>query len=391
MPVLPEILAFHPDLTAWRRDIHAHPELGFEEERTSELVATRLREFGIEVTRRVGRTGVVGTLRAGSGKRAIGLRADMDALPMEERNGFAHRSRNSGRMHACGHDGHTTILLGAARYLAATRNFDGTVQFIFQPAEEGLGGAKAMIDDGLFERFPVDAVYGLHNTPGRLAGSFYTRPGPTMAGSADFDILVHGRGGHASRPENGVDPVVTAAHLVTALQSVVSRSISPIDAAVLSTTKIHGGSAYNVIPEDVMISGNARAYRPEVMDKIEAGIARICAGAGALFGASATLDFRRVYPPLVNHEREAMVAADAAADVVGESRVERNGPQRMASEDFSYMLQTRPGAFVFLGNGDGEGACDVHNPGYDFNDAILPIGASYFARLIEMNLPQQAA
>ncbi len=388
MPVIPEIAAFHDEMTQWRRDFHAHPELGYEETRTAAAVASRLESFGIEVHRGLGRTGVVGTLRAGSGSGAIGLRADMDALPMEEKSDVPYRSRHPGRMHACGHDGHTTMLLGAARYLAATRNFDGTVQFIFQPAEEGLGGAKAMIEDGLFEKFPVDAVYGLHNAPRRPLGTFYTRPGPIMAASANFDILVRGRGAHAARSENGVDPVVAAAHAVAALQTVVSRTVSSLDTAVLSTTQIHGGTAYNVIPDEVRISGNVRAYRDAVMDQIEAAIARIIAGIGATFGASLTLDFRRIYPPLINHAREAAIAADAAAAVAGEANVERNGPPRTASEDFSFMLQARPGAFIFLGGG--EQAHDVHNPHYDFNDAVLPIGASYFARLVEMTLPRKS-
>jgi hippurate hydrolase len=313
----------------------------------------------------------------------------MDAMPIEERNDVAHRSHHPGRMHACGHDGHTAMLLGAARHLASTRDFDGTVHFIFQPAEEGLGGAKAMIADGLFEKFPVDAIYALHNAPRRALGTFYTRSGPLMAASNDFDIVVRGRGAHAARPENGVDPVVTSAHVVTALQTVVSRNVSALDTVVLSVTQIHGGTTYNVIPEEVKIAGNVRAYRPEVIDRIEAAIGRIAQGVAATFGASIGYEFRRKYPPLVNHARETAIAADAAAAVVGESRVERNGPPRTASEDFSFMLQAKPGAFIFLGGGDGDGIADVHNPHYDFNDAMLPIGASYFARLVEMVLPKR--
>src|SRR6185437_10389627 len=311
MPVIAEIAAFHEDMTAWRRDLHMHPELGYQEVRTADRVAAELTRFGVDVHRGLGRTGVVGTLRSGNSGPTIALRADMDALPMEEKNDLPHRSRNAGRMHACGHDGHTTMLLGAARYLAATRRFAGTVHFIFQPAEEGLGGAKAMMADGLFEKFPADAVYGLHNAPRRAAGTFATRPGPLMAASADFDVLLRGRGAHAARPENGVDPVVAAAHLVTSLQTVVSRTVSPLDNAVVSTTQIHGGTAYNVIPEEVKISGKCRAYRPEVMDRIEAAIARIANGAAATFGAQASFEFRRKYPPLINHQREAMLAADA--------------------------------------------------------------------------------
>lgn len=389
MPVIPEIIAYEDELTEWRRDIHAHPELCYQENRTSDLVAKRLESFGIEVTRGIARTGLVGTLRAGTGNRAIGLRADMDALPLHEKNEFAHRSRHDGRMHACGHDGHTTILLGAARYLAKTRNFDGTVHFIFQPAEEGGGGGKLMVEEGLFERFPANAVYGLHNAPRHPAGKFFTRPGPVMAASASFDLQVTGRGAHAARPESGLDAVVAAAHVVTALQSVVSRTISPFDTAVVSITQIHGGDAYNIIPEDVKICGNCRAYRTEVMDRIEAAVRRVAENTAAAHGATARLDFRRGYPPLVNHLHETGIACDAAASVVGEPNVNRDGAPRMASEDFSYMLEARPGAFIFLGNGDGEGSCDVHNPRYDFNDEILAVGASYFARLVEMTLAKR--
>jgi hippurate hydrolase len=386
MTLIPELVAAKNELTEWRRDIHAHPELAYDEHRTSDIVAERLASFGLQVTRGIAKTGVVGSLRVGNGHRAIGLRADMDALPLHEKNEFAHRSRNEGRMHACGHDGHTTILLGAARHLAKTRNFDGTVHFIFQPAEEGGGGGKLMVDEGLFERFPVDGVYGLHNAPRHPAGKFFTRPGPVMAAAASFDLHVQGRGGHAARPEGVLDPVVAAAHVVTALQTVVSRAVSPFDTAVVSITKIHGGDAYNIIPEDVTISGNCRAYRTEVMNRIEATIRRVAENAAAAHGAKATLDFRRGYPPLVNHARETEIACNAAALTVGEENVDRNGAPRMASEDFSYMLEARPGAFIFLGNGDGEGSCDVHNPRYDFNDEILPVGASYFVRLVEMTL-----
>jgi hippurate hydrolase len=389
MPVIPQIVAWKNELTDWRRDLHAHPELCYEENRTSDLVAERLQSFGIEITRGIAKTGLVGTLKVGSGNRAIGLRADMDALPLQEKNEFSYRSRHDGRMHACGHDGHTTILLGAARYLAMTRNFDGTVHFIFQPAEEGGGGGRVMVEEGLFERFPVEAVYGLHNIPRYPSGKFFTRPGPVMAASASFDLQVTGHGSHAARPENGHDAVVAAAHVVTALQSVVSRTISPFDTAVVSITQIHGGDAYNIIPEEVHVRGNCRAYRTEVMDRMEANIRRVAENTAAAHGATAHLDFRRSYPPLVNHARETEIACDAAALVVGEANVDRNGTPRMASEDFSYMLEARPGAFIFLGNGDGEGTCDVHNPRYDFNDEILPVGASYFARLVEMTLAKR--
>src|SRR5581483_8341431 len=295
MPLIPEIVAFKDELTEIRRDIHRHPELCYDEHRTAALVAERLQSFGVEVTRGIAKTGVVGSLKVGSSKRSIGLRADMDALPLHEKNEFAHRSQHDGRMHACGHDGHTTILLGAARYLAKTRNFDGTVHFIFQPAEEGGAGGKLMVDEGMFDRFPVDAVYSLHNTPRYPAGKFFTRPGPVMAAAASFDLHVTGRGAHAARPESGLDPVVAAAHIVTALQTVVSRSISPFDSAVLSITQIHGGDAYNVIPEDVRICGNCRAYKTEVMDRIEATLRRVAEHTAAAHGARTRLEFRRGY------------------------------------------------------------------------------------------------
>jgi amidohydrolase len=333
MPVIPEIIAYKDELTEWRRDIHAHPELCYQENRTSDLVAQRLESFGIEVTRGIARTGVVGTLRAGTSDRALGLRADMDALPLHEKNEFAHRSRHDGRMHACGHDGHTTILLGAARYLAQTRDFDGTVYFIFQPAEEGGGGGKLMVEEGLFERFPAEAVYGLHNAARWPAGKFFTRPGPVMAASASFDLQVTGRGTHAARPESGFDAVVAAAHVVMALQSVVSRTISPFDAAVVSVTQIHGGDAYNVVPEDVQIRGNCRAYRTEVMDRIEAAVRRVAENAAAAHGATARLDFRRGYPPLVNHARETGIACDG--------RAQRRSQRRAAHGLGGFLLHAR--------------------------------------------------
>jgi amidohydrolase len=389
MPVIERIASFHADLTRIRRDIHAHPELGFKETRTSDLVAAELKTYGIEVHRGLAKTGVVGRLKVGTGNRAIGLRADMDALPIREQNAFDHRSTHDGVMHACGHDGHTTMLLGAARYLAETRNFDGTVHLIFQPAEEGWGGAKVMIDEGLFEKFPCDAVYGMHNWALAPVGTFGIRPGPAMAASGNFDLTVTGRGAHAARPESGVDPVVVAANIVMALQTVVSRNTGAIDALVISVTQIHGGEAYNVIPESVVLRGNVRAYRPEVVDRIGPAIQRVVDGVAATYGAKAKLDFRMIYPPLVNHPQETLIAAAAAAEVVGEANVNRDMPPRTASEDFSYMLQARPGAFIFIGNAGTDGGCDVHNPNYDFNDAIIPLGASFFAKLIEGQLPKR--
>jgi hippurate hydrolase len=385
MGVIERIAEFHDDLTKWRRDIHAHPELGFEEQRTSDVVAQKLAEFGFEVYRGVGRTGVVGRLRTGTSPRSIGLRADMDALPIEEATNLPYRSRHQGRMHACGHDGHTTMLLGAARYLSETRNFDGTVHLIFQPAEEGLGGGKAMVEDGLFDRFPCDAIFGMHNRPGLAVGKFQIRTGPMMAGGAYFDIAVTGRGAHGARPEAGIDPVIIASHITTALQSIVSRNVRPLDTAVLSVTQIHAGDAYNVIPEQAFIRGTARAFSPETLRLIERNMGHIATGVASGFGATAELDFRVIFPPLVNDAAESEFIAETAAALVGADNVNRDGNLVMASEDFSYMLERRPGAYIQIGNGDGTG-CEVHNPGYDFNDAALPLGASLFARLAERKL-----
>jgi hippurate hydrolase len=386
MPIENRIAALHEQMTAWRRDIHAHPELGFEEKRTSEIVAKKLAEFGIEVHRGIGKTGVVGVLRAGSSRRTVGLRADMDCLPIEEANTFAHRSTHAGRMHACGHDGHTTMLLGAARYLAETRNFDGTVNFIFQPAEEGIGGAKAMVDDGLFKRFPCEAIFGMHNRPGMALGKFAVRSGAMMAGGAFFDIDIEGRGSHGARPEAGVDSILVAAHVTAALQSIVSRNVRPVDTAVLSVTQVHGGNAYNVIPQTVRLSGTVRAFSNDVMELIGRNIARVADGVAAGFGAKAKTDFRAIFPPLINHTAEAEYAAGVCADIVGAESVRRDPALIMASEDFSFMLKEVPGCYINIGNGDGEGACEVHNPSYDFNDSALTYGASFFARLVEKRL-----
>jgi amidohydrolase len=386
MQIIDRIAQIHDDLTSWRHDIHAHPELGFEEQRTSDLVAAKLAEFGCEVYRGIGKTGVVGRLRVGDSPRAVGLRADMDALPIHEANSFDYRSRHDGRMHACGHDGHTTMLLGAARYLAETRDFDGTVNFIFQPAEEGLGGAEAMVEEGVFDRFPCDAIFGMHNSPGMAVGQFTIRTGPMMAGCAFFDIRVVGRGAHGARPESGVDPVIAASHIAAALQTIVSRNVRPVDTAVVSITRFHAGDAYNVIPERAVIGGTVRAFENETLALIEQNMRRMASGVAAGFGATAELDFRVVAVPLINNATEAAFLADAAAELVGPDNVERNGALVMASEDFSYMLNRSPGAYIRIGNGDEPGGCQVHNPGYDFNDAILPLGASLFARLAERKL-----
>ena len=375
------------EMTRWRRDIHAHPELGFEENRTAGIVADKLRGFGMEVHTGIGKTGVVGVLRNGSGRRAVGLRADMDALPIVETNTFEHRSTHQGRMHACGHDGHTTMLLGAAKYLAETRRFDGVVNFIFQPAEEGIGGARAMIADGLFEKFPCEAVFGMHNRPGLALGKFAVRAGPMMAGGAYFDIHVTGRGAHGARPETGVDPVLVASHIAIALQSIVSRNVRPVDAAVLSVTKIHGGDAYNVIPQTAQLSGTARAFTREVLELIENNMRRVARGTAEAFGATAEIDFRVIFAPTVNDVREAEFAAGVCSELVGAENVNRNPNLIVASEDFSFMLEKVPGCYFNIGNGAGEGACEVHNPSYDFNDGALGLGASVFARIVETRLP----
>jgi hippurate hydrolase len=389
MTIDPAIAAFASDLTAWRRDIHAHPELGFEEERTSAIVAGKLREFGCEVTTGIGKTGVVGTIRVGNNPRAVGLRADMDALPMDETNTFAHASKHKGRMHACGHDGHTIMLLGAARYLAKTRNFDGTVHFIFQPAEEGRGGAEAMVKDGLFEKFPCEVVFGMHNRPKLDVGRFQIRSGPMMAGGGLFDIHIKGKGAHGARPESGVDPVVIGGHIITALQTVISRTIAPIDSGVISITQMHAGDAYNVIPETAVLRGTVRAFRREVMATIKEKIERIASGIAHSLGGEAKADVRIVFPPLVNNPDEAKWIGDVAASIVGEDKVNREGGYVMASEDFSYMLEKVPGAFILIGNGGGEGGCEVHNPGYDFNDEALPLGATLWSRVVETRLAKR--
>jgi len=378
-----EIRKFHNDLTAIRHDIHAHPELGMEEHRTADLVARKLEEWGIEVHRGVGGTGVVGVLRVGNGEQAIGLRADMDALAMGEATDIAYASRNPGKMHACGHDGHTTMLLGAARYLAATRNFNGTVNFIFQPGEEGAGGALAMLADGLFERFPCNAIYAIHNRPNMAVGKFAIAPGPQMAGGAFFDISVRGKGAHAARPEESIDPVLAACHIATALQSIVSRNVRPADTAVLSITKVMGGDAFNVIPQYATVSGTARTFRAETMDLIEANMTRVAEGVAAGFGAVATVDFRRIFAPLVNNPEETRIFGDVAADMVGEANVDRDKPPGMGSEDFAFMMEKVPGAYINLGNGD---SAALHNQQYNFNDEATPFGSALFAGVVERKL-----
>ncbi len=380
-----QIRRHHAELTAIRRDIHANPELGLEEHRTAGLVAQKLEEWGIEVHRGVGGTGVVGVLRAGNGQATIGLRADMDALPIEEVNDFAYRSRNAGKMHACGHDGHTTMLLGAARYLAETRDFNGTVNFIFQPGEEGVGGALAMLRDDLFQRFPCNAVYGMHNRPGMPVGKYGIAPGTAMAGGGFFDITITGKGAHGARPEESIDPVLVACHLGTALQSIVARNISAREVAVLSVTRILSGDAYNVIPQTATMGGTVRTMKRETMVLVEQGMRRIASGVASGFGATAEVDFRLIFAPLVNHEAEFQAIADAAAELVGDANVNRQQAPAQASEDFAFMLEQVPGAYINLGNGD---SASVHNHLYNFNDEAIPFGSALYARLVERQLPR---
>ena len=391
MPIVNRIADFHKDLTAWRHELHAHPETAFEERQTAEFVAQRLQEFGLNVERGLAGTGVVGTLKGNApGHRAIALRADMDALHIHEKNGVAYASKTPGKMHACGHDGHTTMLLGAARYLAETRNFAGTVHFIFQPAEENEGGGRVMIEEGLFEKFPVEAVYGLHNWPGMPTGKFATRPGPMMASFDIFEITVTGKGTHAALPHLGIDPVVAAAQIATGLQTITSRNTHPLDSAVVSVTQIHGGDTWNVIPDEVVLRGTTRSFRTEVQGAMEAAIRRIAEGVASSMGARVAVRYERRYPPTVNSAAETEVAVAAAAEVVGAANVDRTLMPTMGSEDFAFMLQTKPGAYVFIGNGNGEKIAGLHNPHYDFNDEILPIGASYWARLVERVLAKAA-
>ncbi|MHA1564487.1 MAG: M20 aminoacylase family protein [Alphaproteobacteria bacterium] len=387
MEIKPEIADLVPQMTAWRRDIHANPETAFEETRTAAIVAEKLRQFGLEVHQGLAETGVVGRLKCGTGNRAIGLRADMDALDILERNGFDHRSRNDGKMHACGHDGHTTMLLGAAHYLAKTKQFDGTIFFIFQPAEENEGGARVMIEEGLFEKFPVESVYGMHNMPGIPVGEFAVRPGPMMAAFDIFEVTVTGRGSHAAMPHQGIDPIIVSSEIVSALQTIPSRATNPLDAVVVSITQIHGGDTWNVIPNEVVLRGTCRSFNEKVQDALEPAINRIVDGICAAHGASATVTYERRYPSTVNTVAETEIAAAAAVSVVGAHAVDRQPVPMMGSEDFAYMLKERPGCYMWVGNGPGESGCMLHNPHYDFNDEVLPIGASYWAALAESLLP----
>lgn len=387
MNIIPQLAAEKDIMTTWRRDIHAHPEIAFEEHRTAALVADKLREFGIEIETGIAGTGIVGTLTKGRGNRAIGLRADLDALPIQEANEFAHKSTHAGMMHACGHDGHTTMLLGAAKHLAEHGDFEGTVYFIFQPAEENEGGGRAMVEAGLFDRYPMEAVYGMHNIPGMPVGTFAVKPGPMMAAFDIFELVVTGKGGHAAMPHLTIDPIVIGTKIVDAFQSIVSRSIDPQDPVVLSVTQFHAGDAYNVIPNEVAISGCTRCFSQRVQAKLEAQMKQVAEETCRAYGASCTFKYERRYPPTVNSEIEAHLAGSVAAELVGADRVNLNPKPAMGSEDFAYMLQEKPGAYIWIGNGDGEGSCMVHNPGYDFNDEILPIGATWWVKLAETSLP----
>jgi amidohydrolase len=394
MNLIERIVQFQSEIQAIRRDIHAHPELRFEENRTSDIVAQKLSAWGIEVHRGMGRTGVVGVIRNGTGNKMIGLRADMDALPIQEGNKFSHRSTHDGKMHACGHDGHTAMLLGAARSLSEAPQFDGTVVLIFQPAEEGGAGAQRMIDDGLFERFPCDAVFGMHNWPGMPVGKFGVASGPAMASGNEFRIRIDGRGAHAALPHLGVDPVFVAVQIAQGLQGIVTRAKKPIDAAVLSITQIHGGDALNVIPEYAVLSGTVRTFSDDVTRLIEERMRRVAQFTAEAHGASASVHFGWNYPPTVNHAAEAEFAATVMDDIVGAANVVRDLEPTMGSEDFSFMLKVKPGAYVFIGNGDGGhrmhghglGPCMLHNPSYDFNDELIPLGATFWVRLVERYL-----
>ena len=390
MKLLDSIVTEAASIVAVRRDIHAHPELCFQEVRTADLVAAKLTEWGIPVHRGMGKTGVVGIVKNGTSPRAIGLRADMDALPMQEFNTFAHASKHAGKMHACGHDGHTAMLLAAAQHFAKNRNFDGTVYLIFQPAEEGGGGAREMIRDGLFEKFPMDAVFGMHNWPGGQVGRFAVSPGPVMASTSEFRVTIRGKGGHGAMPNLGIDPVPVACQMVQAFQTIISRNKKPIDAGVISVTMIHAGEATNVIPDSCELQGTVRTFTTELLDLIEKRMKQVAEHTCAAHEAQCEFEFVRNYPPTVNSPAEAEFARKVMASIVGEANVQVQEPT-MGAEDFAYMLQAKPGAYCFIANGDGThremghggGPCMLHNPSYDFNDDLIPLGATYWVRLAE--------
>jgi amidohydrolase len=397
MKMIDSIVGQAAGIAAIRRDIHAHPELCFEEVRTADLIAEQLTAWGIPIHRGMGTTGVVGIVKNGTSARAVGLRADIDALPMQEFNTFAHASRHAGKMHACGHDGHIAMLLAAAQHLAQQRQFDGTVYLIFQPAEEGGGGAREMIRDGLFEQFPMEAVFGMHNWPGLPVGSFALSSGPVMASSNEFKITVRGKGSHAALPHMGIDPVPIACQMVQAFQTIISRNKKPVDAGVISVTMVHAGEATNVVPDSCEMQGTVRTFTLEVLDLIEQRMRSIAENICAAFDAECEFEFERNYPPTVNHPAETAFAREVMASIVGAEQVLAQEPT-MGAEDFAYMLQAKPGAYCFIGNGDGghreaghgAGPCTIHNPSYDFNDALIPLGASYWVRLAEQWLARPA-
>jgi amidohydrolase len=396
MKLIDPSLAFHTKLQKIRRDLHAHPELCYEEHRTAAVITQQLIEWDIPVIQGLGGTGVVGVIKNGSSSKAIGLRADMDALPLQEGNQFQHASLYPGKMHACGHDGHTAMLLGAASYLAQHRNFDGTVYFIFQPAEEGGGGAQRMIDDGLFEKCPMQGVFGMHNWPGMAVGTFGTRPGAMMASSNEFKVTVRGRGSHAAQPHKSVDPIMVAIQIAQSWQSIVTRNKSPVDTGVLSITQIHAGSATNIIPDDATLIGTVRTFATDVLDLIEQRMLCIAEHTALAFGATIDFCFKRNYPPLINHASETQFATQVLCNMVGEAQIDSSVEPTMGAEDFAFMLQNKPGCYVFIGNGEGAhrseghglGPCNLHNPCYDFNDDLLSIGATYWVRLAESYLPR---
>jgi hippurate hydrolase len=390
MRLIESILADAAAIAAVRRDIHAHPELCFEEQRTSDLIARQLTDWGIAVHRGMARTGVVGIIRNGSSERAVGLRADIDALPMTEHNSFAHASRHRGKMHACGHDGHVAMLLAAAKHLSRHRDFDGTVYLVFQPAEEGGGGAREMMRDGLFEQFPMEAIFGAHNWPGMQVGQFAIKNGPCFASSNEFKLTIHGKGGHAAMPHDGVDPVPVACQMVQAFQTIITRNKRPIDAGVISVTMIHAGEATNVVPDTCVMEGTVRSFTLEVLDLIERRMKEIAEHTAAAFGARCEFEFVRNYPPTINHPRETEFVRRVMAELVGADNVQEFEPT-MGAEDFSFFLQHKPGAYFLIGNGDGShrdgghgmGPCMLHNPSYDFNDDLIPLGATLWVRIAE--------
>ena len=387
MPIINRVAAMQDEIAQWRRDIHENPEILYEVHRTAGVVADKLKAFGCdEVVPGIGKTGVVGVIkgRKGASGKVIGMRADMDALPMTEMTGLPYASKTPGKMHACGHDGHTAMLLGAAKYLCETRNFDGTAIVIFQPAEEGGAGGKAMVDDGMMERWNIQEVFGMHNMPGVPVGQFAIRPGPLLAASDGIFIDVTGKGGHAARPHECIDTVLVASHIVTALQSIVARNVDPLKSGVISICVFQSGEALNVIPETAHLEGTARTLMPEVRDLIERRVVEVAETTARLHGATAKVRYDRRYPVTNNHARQTEFAASVAAQVAGADKVDTNTPPLMGGEDFSFMLEARPGAFIFVGNGNTAG---VHHPKYDFNDEALPVGVSYWARLVETAMP----